>query len=129
MIHIKQCIAISFFSIIITCGITCAQSKLLLLTFVIPDDLLLTSHRCKIPLVSSIYLNNTSKYFCNLTTSFHFHARSGNYINNDFDYQKIFYNFYNNWSRKLVNAISFCTSPASVVVMNVNNSKFQKYQF
>ena len=119
MIHVKQCIAISF-SVLLLLVALLVHKVTSATYFVIPDDY--SSHHTDANTFSlQHYLNNTSKYFVS-HNQFHF-MQGWYYINNDLIIKDI-YNF-TITGPTIGQCNIICTSPASVVVMNVNKSKFQ----
>ena len=88
--------------------------------FVIPDDY--SSHHTDANTFSlQHYFNNTSKYFVS-HNQFHF-MQGQYYINNDLIIKDI--NSFTITDPRIGQCNIICTSLASIVVMNVNNSKFQ----
>ena len=85
--------------------------------FVIPDDH--SSHHMDINTFSlQHYLNNTSKYFVS-HNQFHF-MQGQYYINNDLVIKDV-----DNFTLTGIGQCTIiCTSPASIVIMNANNTKF-----
>ena len=119
MIHIKQCIAISF-SVLLFLVALLVHKVTSATYFVIPDDY--SSHHTDANTFSlQHYLNNTSKYFVS-HNQFHF-MQGWYYINNDLIIKDI--DNFTITGPTIGQCNIICTSPASVVVMNVNNSKFQ----
>ena len=87
--------------------------------FVIPDDY--SSHHTDANTFSlQHYLNNTSKYFVS-HNQFHF-MQGQYYINNDLIIKDI--DNFTITGPTIGQCNIICTSPASIVVMNVNNSEF-----
>ena len=119
MIHVKQCTAMKFSVLLLLVG--SLVHKVTSATYVvIPDDY--SSHHTDANTFSlQHYLNNTSKYFVS-HNQFHF-MQGQYYINNDLIIKDI--DNFTITGPKIGQCNIICTSPASIVVMNVNNSKFQ----
>ena len=117
MIHVKQCATINFLSLVVVLLVHKVNSATY---FVIPDDY--SSHHTDAnAFILQHYLNNTSKYFVS-HNQFHF-MQGQYYINNDLIIKDI--DNFTITGPTVGQCNIICTSPASIVVMNVNNSKFQ----
>ena len=116
MIHVEKCIlnVLLFVALLVAHKVNSATY------FVIPDDY--SSHYTKSNIFSlQHYLNNTSKYFVS-DNQLHF-MQGQYYINNDLIIKDV--DNFTITGPTIGQCNIICTSPASIVVMNVNNSKFQ----
>ena len=115
MIHVEKYTTLNFLSLIITVALR--LHKVTSTTyFVIPDDH--SSHHMDTNTFSlQHYLNNTSKYFVS-HNQFHF-MQGQYYINNDLVIKDV-----DNFTITGIGKCTIiCTSLASIVIMNVNNTK------
>ena len=117
MIHIEKFTALNFLLFLVGLYVDKVTSATY---FVIPDDY--SSHHTDANTFSlQHYLNNTSKYFVS-HNQFHF-MQGQYYINNDLIIKDI--DNFTITGPTIGQCNIICTSPASIVVMNVSNSKFQ----
>ena len=119
MIHVKQYRAINISVLLLLLG-SLVHKVTSATYFVIPDEY--SSHHTDATTFSlQYYLNNTSKYFVS-HNQFHF-MQGQYYINNDLIIKDI--DNFTITGPTVGQCNIICTSPASIIVMNVNNSKFQ----
>ena len=115
MIHVKQCTALTFLLLLVALLLHKVTSTTY---YVIPDDYPM-DHINANTFTLQHYLNNTSKYFVS-HNQFHF-MQGQYYINSDLVVKDI-----DNFTITGIGQCTIiCTSPASIVVMNVNNIEFQ----
>ena len=113
MIHVEKYATLNFLLLLVHKVISTTY-------FVIPDDY--SSHHTDANTFSlQHYLNNTSKYFVS-QNQFHF-MESQYYLNSDLIIKDI--DNFTITGPTIGQGNIICTSPASIVVMNVNNIKFQ----
>ena len=115
MIHIKKCTTLNFLLLVIIVALL-LHKVTSTIYFVIPDDH--SSHHMDTNTFSlQHYLNNTSKYFVS-HNQFHF-MQGQYYINNDLVIKDV-----DNFTITGIGQCTIiCTSPASIVMMNANNTK------
>ena len=115
MIHVEQCTALTFLLLLVALLLHKVTSTTY---YVIPDDYPM-DHINANTFILQHYLNNTSKYFVS-HNQFHF-MQGQYYINSD-----LIINDIDNFTITGIGQCAIiCTSPASIVVMNVNNIELQ----
>ena len=117
MAHVEKCTTLNFS---LLCVLLLAHKVISTTYFVIPDDY--SSHHTDTNTFSlQHYLNNTSKYF--LSHNQFYFMESQYYLNSDLIIKDI--DNFTITGPTIGQCNIICTSPASIVVMNVNNIKFK----